>query len=158
VSQVETLDAYPACGGPHPNRPTRTTPWNWSTPLRKKAASSRSCSICCGSAQVIETTTTSPWRPATLICSCSPLAGLTSGVFLCRSRRTAARDRGDDVLRLESSLGGVLCPDHARDRSEASRLSLSALKVLRHALRADTAAFTALTLRESVLSELSKSC
>ncbi len=50
--------------------------------------------------------------------------------------------------------GGALCPRHAAERADISRLSLGALKVLRHAMRHDYHAFAALHLRESVAREV----
>ncbi len=47
----------------------------------------------------------------------------------------------------DMELGGVLCPRCVNERPQAPPLSLAALKVLRHAARADYAAFAALRLR-----------
>ena len=64
------------------------------------------------------------------------------------------KSRPDEFYGWSPASGGALCPTHAQERSDASRLSLNALKVLRHALRTDYATFTALTLRAAVLSEI----
>lgn len=83
------------------------------------------------------------------------LAGFQPQVFFCAAKGEPLQEIApDEFYGWSPASGGALCPDHARDRSDASRLSLAALKVLRHALRSDYAAFTTLTLRESVLSEI----
>ena len=83
------------------------------------------------------------------------LSGYQPQVFNCAERGEALVEiQADEFYGWSPAKGGVLCPSHAQDRSDAGRLSLSALKVLRHAFRSDYAAFTALNLREAVQSEV----
>jgi len=85
------------------------------------------------------------------------LAGFQPQVFVCADRGEALTEVApDEFYGWSPPAGGVLCPPHAHapGRSDASRLSLNALKVLRHALRTEYAAFTALTIRETVSSEV----
>jgi DNA repair protein RecO (recombination protein O) len=85
------------------------------------------------------------------------LAGFQPQVFVCADRGEALTEvASDEYYGWSPPAGGVLCPTHAHapGRSDASRLSLTALKVLRHALRTDYAAFTALNIRDAVSSEV----
>jgi DNA repair protein RecO (recombination protein O) len=83
------------------------------------------------------------------------IAGFQPQVFVCADRGEALKEAAaDEFYGWSPSSGGVLCPDHAPGRSDASRLSLNALKVLRHALRTEYPAFTALTIRETVSDEV----
>lgn len=83
------------------------------------------------------------------------IAGFQPQVFVCADKGEALKEAAaDEFYGWSPSLGGVLCPDHAPGHSDASRLSLNALKVLRHALRTEYAAFTALTVRQAVASEV----
>ena len=83
------------------------------------------------------------------------LAGFQPQVFYCAGRgETLQEIASDEFYGWSPAAGGVLCPQHAQDRSDSSRLSLGALKVLRHALRTDYTSFTTSQLRETVLSEV----
>ena len=83
------------------------------------------------------------------------LAGFQPQVFFCADRGEPLEEiQADEFYGWSPNAGGVLCPEHARDRSDAGRLSLNALKVLRHALRSDYDTFTALSLREAVQGEV----
>jgi DNA repair protein RecO (recombination protein O) len=83
------------------------------------------------------------------------LAGFQPQVFMCADKGEPLQEIApDEFYGWSPASGGVLCPTHAAGRSDVARLSLSALKVLRHALRTDYAAFTTLTLRDAVLTEI----
>ena len=83
------------------------------------------------------------------------LAGFQPQLLYCADRGEPLEEiQVDEFYGWSPNAGGVLCPRHATDRSDAGRLSLNALKVLRHALRSDYAAFTTLTVREAVQTEV----
>ena len=103
----------------------------------------------------IETTTHLPLTMRYFELQLLTLAGFQPQLFYCADKGEPLQEVSpDEFYGWSPASGGALCPDHARDRSDASRLSLSALKVLRYALRTDYASFTVLTLREAVLSEI----
>lgn len=83
------------------------------------------------------------------------LAGFQPQVFRCADRGEALKEAAaNEFYGWSPSSGGVLCPDHAPGRSDAGRLSIHALKVLRHALRTEYHTFTTLTIRDSVSGEV----
>ena len=103
----------------------------------------------------IETTSNLPLTARYFELQLLTLAGFQPQVFFCADKGEPLQEIAPDKFYGWSpAAGGVLCPTHAAGRSDASRLSLSALKVLRHALRTDYAAFTALSVRDAVLSEI----
>ena len=83
------------------------------------------------------------------------LAGFQPQLFYCADKGEPLQEiTADEFYGWSPNAGGTLCPQHAQNRSDSSRLSLNALKVLRHAVRSDYAAFTALNLRDTVSSEV----
>jgi DNA repair protein RecO (recombination protein O) len=83
------------------------------------------------------------------------LAGFQPQVFHCADRGELLEEiKSDEFYGWSPNAGGVLCPAHAADRSDAGRLSLNGLKVLRHALRTNYTAFTALNVHEAVQNEI----
>ena len=83
------------------------------------------------------------------------IAGFQPQVFDCADQGEPLQEVApDEFYGWSPPAGGVLCPAHAQGRSDASRLSLNALKVLRHALRTEYAAFTRLIPRAAVASEV----
>ncbi len=83
------------------------------------------------------------------------IAGFQPQVFYCSDKGEPLQEiAADESYGWSPSAGGAVCPKHAQDRSDASRLSLSALKVLRHAIRSDYATFTTLNLRDTVSDEV----
>lgn len=85
------------------------------------------------------------------------LAGFQPQVFVCADQGELLTEVApDEFYGWSPAAGGVVCPTHAHapGRSDAGRLSLSALKVLRHALRTEYAAFIALNIRETISSEV----
>lgn len=83
------------------------------------------------------------------------LAGFQPQVFVCAVKGEALEEiKADENYGWSPNAGGAICPTHAEGRSDAGRLSLNALKVLRHALRSNYQTFTALTVRESVQNEI----
>ena len=83
------------------------------------------------------------------------LAGFQPQLFYCADKGEPLQEiAADEFYGWSPNAGGTLCPQHAPDRSDSSRLSLNALKVLRHAIRSDYATFTALNLRDAVSSEV----
>ena len=85
------------------------------------------------------------------------LAGFQPQVFQCvGGGEPLDETKDDEAYGWSPGEGGTLCPRHAADRTEISRLSLNALKVMRHAMRNEYPAFAALTLRESVALEVER--
>ena len=60
----------------------------------------------------------------------------------------------DETYGWSPGQGGALCPRHAEGRADIGRLSLAALKVLRHAMRSDYHGFAALQVRPAVAYEV----
>ncbi|MGH2593649.1 MAG: DNA repair protein RecO [Anaerolineae bacterium] len=85
------------------------------------------------------------------------LAGFQPQVFHCGADGNLLEEiKDDETYGWSPGEGGALCPRHAGDRADISRLSLAALKVLRHAMRSDYHAFAALQLREAVALEVER--
>ncbi len=83
------------------------------------------------------------------------LAGFQPQVFVCAVQgETLEEIKADENYGWSPNAGGAICPSHAEGRSDAGRLSLNALKVLRYALRSNYQTFTTLAVRESVQSEI----
>jgi DNA repair protein RecO (recombination protein O) len=83
------------------------------------------------------------------------MAGFQPQVIYCADRGEPLQEiAADETYGWSPAAGGAVCPTHAPARSDAGRLSLHALKVLRHALRTDYTAFTAVNLRSAVASEV----
>jgi DNA repair protein RecO (recombination protein O) len=156
VSQVETLDAYRGLR----EDLTRSTYAHFAVELIDAFAEEGSeqpelYDLLAGALKWIETTDNLALTARYFELQLLTLAGFQPQVFFCADKGEPLQEIApDEFYGWSPAAGGVLCPDHAHDRSDASRLSLSALKVLRHALRTDYAAFTTLTLRETVLSEI----
>ncbi len=156
LSQVETVDAYRGLR----EDLTRSTYAHYAVELIDAFAEEGSeqpelFDLLAGALKWIETTDNLPLTARYFELQLLTLAGFQPQVFFCAGKGEPLQEIApDDFYGWSPPSGGVLCPDHARDRSDASRLSLNALKVLRHALRTDYASFTALTLREGVLNEV----
>lgn len=85
------------------------------------------------------------------------LAGFQPQVFHCGADgKPLVEIKDDEYYGWSPGDGGALCARHALDRNDISRLSLNALKVLRHAMRNDYETFAALQVRESVASEVER--
>jgi len=83
------------------------------------------------------------------------LAGFQPQVFTCVGGGEALQEVDEDeTYGWSPSEGGALCPRHAAHRNDVGRLSLSGLKVLRHAMRNEYHAVAALGVRESVSREI----
>lgn len=84
------------------------------------------------------------------------LAGYMPRLFVCArcNRELVEVTRETPPYAFDMDLGGVLCPACVDERPQAVPLSLAALKVLRHAARADYAAFAALHLRATLHREV----
>ena len=67
-----------------------------------------------------------------------------------------AEIKDDETYGWSPGEGGALCPHHAENRRDITRLSLGALKVMRHAMRNEYHAFAALALREAVSYEVER--
>lgn len=82
-------------------------------------------------------------------------AGFQPQVFFCAANGERLTEiQADEFYGWSPNAGGVICPPHREGRSDAGRLSLNALKVLRYALRNNYAAFTALKVSEPVQYEI----
>jgi DNA repair protein RecO (recombination protein O) len=155
VSQVETIDAYRGLR----EDLTRSTYAHYAVELSDAFAEEGSeqpelFDLLADTLQWIESTDNLPLTARYFELQLLTLAGFQPQVFFCAGQGEPLQEIApDEFYGWSPAAGGVLCPDHARDRSDASRLSLTALKVLRHALRTNYAAFTALTLRDGILSE-----
>jgi DNA repair protein RecO (recombination protein O) len=155
VSQVETIDAYRGLR----EDLTRSTYAHYAVELSDAFAEEGSeqpelFDLLAGALQWIETTDNLPLTARYFELQLLTLAGFQPQVFFCAGQGEPLQEIApDEFYGWSPPSGGVLCPDHARDRADSSRLSLNALKVLRHALRINYAAFTALTLRDAILSE-----
>jgi len=85
------------------------------------------------------------------------LAGFQPQVFTCVGRGEVLEEISDDeVYGWSPGDGGVLCPKHAGERNDIGRLSLRALKVLRHAMRSDYHTFAQLRIGESIALEVER--
>jgi DNA repair protein RecO (recombination protein O) len=84
------------------------------------------------------------------------LAGYQPRLFGCTrcGRRLSPVISEAPPYAFDMELGGVLCPDCAPQRPKATPLSLSALKVIRHAARTSYQVFAALSLRPLVQREV----
>jgi len=155
VSQVETIDAYRGLR----EDLTRSTYAHYAVELIAAFAEEGSeqpelFDLLAEALKWIETTDNLPLTARYFELQLLTLAGFQPQVFFCAGQGEPLQEIApDEFYGWSPPAGGVLCPDHARDRADSSRLSLNALKVLRHALRTDYAAFTALTLRAALLSE-----
>jgi len=79
------------------------------------------------------------------------LAGFQPQVFNCvKGGELLTEIADDETYGWNPHEGGVLCPDHAAGRNDVSRLSLGALKMLRHAMRSEYHAFALMSVREAV--------
>jgi DNA repair protein RecO (recombination protein O) len=156
VSQVETLDAYRGLR----EDLTRSTYAHYAVELidafaEEGSEQSELFDLLADVLKWIETTDNLPLTARFFEMQLLTLAGFQPQVFSCSARGEALQEiTPDEVYGWSPSSGGALCPTHAQERSDSSRLSLNGLKVLRHALRSDYASFTALTLRAAVLSEI----
>jgi DNA repair protein RecO (recombination protein O) len=85
------------------------------------------------------------------------LGGFQPQLFHCAARGEPLEEiQGDESYGWSPGDGGALCPLHAADRRDILRLSLGALKVLRHAMRSDYRSFAPLQVREPVASEVER--
>ena len=156
VSQVETIDAYRGLR----EDLTRSTYAHYAVELIDAFAEEGSeqpelFDLLAETLKWIETTGNLPLTARYFELQLLTLAGFQPQVFFCAAKGEPLQEIApDEVYGWSPASGGVLCPDHARDRSDSSRLSLSGLKVLRHALRTDYASFTALSVRDAVASEI----
>ncbi len=156
VSQVETIDAYRGLR----EDLARSTYAHYAVELIDAFAEEGSeqpelFSLLAETLKWIETTSNLPLTARYFELQLLTLAGFQPQLFFCAGKGEPLQEVApDEFYGWSPASGGVLCPDHARDRSDVSRLSLGALKVLRHALRTDYASFTALALREALLSEI----
>jgi DNA repair protein RecO (recombination protein O) len=156
VSQVETIDAYRGLR----EDLIRSTYAHYAVELVDAFAEEGSeqpelFDLLAGTLGWIETADNLPLTARYFELQLLTLAGFQPQVFFCAGQGEPLQASApDEFYGWSPPAGGVLCPDHARDRSDSSRLSLGALKVLRHALRTDYADFTALTLRDAILSEV----
>ena len=156
VSQVETLDAYRGLR----EDLTRSTYAHYVVELIDAFAEEGSeqpelFDLLAQALKWIETTSNLPLTARYFELQLLTLAGFQPQVFFCADKGEPLQEIvPDEFYGWSPAAGGVLCPTHAAGRSDISRLSLNGLKVLRHALRTEYASFTALTLRESILSEI----
>jgi DNA repair protein RecO (recombination protein O) len=103
----------------------------------------------------IETTNNLPLTARYFEVKLLTMAGFQPQVFNCADGGEPLQEIAlDEFYGWHPPSGGAVCPQHAQDRADASRLSLAALKVLRHAIRSDYATFTALNLRDAVQYEV----
>ena len=85
------------------------------------------------------------------------LAGFQPQVFQCvGGGEPLAEIEDDETYGWSPGEGGTLCLHHAENRNDITRLSLGALKVMRHAMRNEYHAFAALKLREAVSLEVER--
>lgn len=85
------------------------------------------------------------------------LTGFQPQVFVCGDGGEPLIEiKDDESYGWSPGEGGALCPHHAEKRTDISRLSLGALKVMRHAMRSDYAAFSSLNVREAVAAEVER--
>ena len=156
VSQVETIDAYRGLR----EDLTRSTYAHYAVELIDAFAEEGSeqpelFDLLAEALKWIATTNNLPLTARFFELQLLTLAGFQPQMFTCADKGEMLQEiTPDEFYGWSPSSGGVLCPTHAASRSDSSRLSLNALKVLRHALRTDYASFTALTLREAVLGEI----
>jgi DNA repair protein RecO (recombination protein O) len=156
VSQVETLDAYRGLR----EDLTRSTYAHYAVELVDAFAEEGSeqpelFDLLADVLKWIEATNNLPLTARFFEMQLLTLAGFQPQVFSCAARGEPLQEIApDELYGWSPASGGALCPAHAQERSDASRLSLNGLKVLRYALRTEYASFTALTLRDTVLSEI----
>jgi DNA repair protein RecO (recombination protein O) len=156
VSQVETLDAYRGLR----EDLTRSTYAHYAVELIDAFAEEGSeqpelFDLLAEMLKWIETTSNLPLTARYFELQLLALAGFQPQVFTCADKGEPLQEIApDEFYGWSPASGGAVCPTHTAGRADSSRLSLNALKVLRHALRSDYATFTALTLREGVLSEV----
>ena len=156
VSQVDTMDAYRGLR----EDLTRSTHAHYAVELIDAFAEEGSeqpelFDHLAETLKQLETTNNLPLTARYFELKLLTLAVFQPQVFYCAAHGEPLLEIAtDEFYGWSPASGGVLCPAHAADRSDSSRLSLNALKVLRHALRADYASFTTLALREAVLSEV----
>ena len=156
VSQVETIDAYRGLR----EDLTRSTYAHYAVELIDPFAEEGSeqpelFSLLAETLKWIETTDNLPLTARYFELQLLTLAGFQPQVFFCAGQGEPLQAIApDEFYGWSPASGGALCPAHAQERSDSSRLSLNALKVLRHTLRTDYANFTALTVRDAVLSEV----
>ncbi len=85
------------------------------------------------------------------------LAGFQPQLFRCVGGGEPLTEiESDETYGWSPGQGGALCAAHAAARTDISRLSLGALKVLRHAMRSEYPAVAALRVRESVADEIER--
>jgi DNA repair protein RecO (recombination protein O) len=85
------------------------------------------------------------------------LAGFQPQVFHCvKGGELLAEIAEDETYGWSPHEGGALCTRHAEGRSDISRLSLGAIKVMRHAMRNEYHAFSATNVREAVALEVER--
>lgn len=156
VSQVEMIEAYRGLR----EDLTRSTYAHYAVELIDAFAEEGSeqpemFDLLAGGLNWIATTNNLPLTARFFELKLLTLAGFQPQVFACADKGEALKEVAvDEFYGWSPPAGGVLCPTHAAGRSDSSRLSLNALKVLRHALRTEYAAFTALTIRDAVSSEV----
>ena len=156
LSQVDTIDAYRGLR----EDLTRSTYAHYAVELIDAFAEEGSeqpelFDLLVEALKWIETTGNLPLTARYFELQLLTLAGFQPQVIFCAGRGEPLQEISpDESYGWSPASGGALCPDHAQERSDSSRLSLSGLKVLRHALRSDYTSFTALALREAVLGEI----
>lgn len=85
------------------------------------------------------------------------LTGFQPQVFQCvGGGEPLAEVNDDEMYGWSPGEGGTLCPRHSGERADISRLSLNALKVMRHAMRNGYTTFEALRVREAVAFEVER--
>jgi DNA repair protein RecO (recombination protein O) len=83
------------------------------------------------------------------------LAGFQPQMFHCGvGGESLAEIADDETYGWSPGEGGAVCPQHSEGRTDIGRLSLRALKVLRHAMRSDYHTFAALSVRDAVAHEV----
>jgi DNA repair protein RecO (recombination protein O) len=156
VSQVEMIDAYRGLR----EDLTRSTYAHYAVELSEAFAEEGSAQpelfdLLAEGLNWIATTPNLPMTARFFELKLLTIAGFQPQVFDCVDQGEPLHEIAPDEFYGWSPLaGGVICPTHAPGRSDASRLSLNALKVLRHALRTEYAAFTLLNPREAVADEV----
>jgi DNA repair protein RecO (recombination protein O) len=156
VSQVETIDAYRGLR----EDLTRSTYAHYAVELigafaEEGSAQPELFDLLAETLKRIETTRHLPLTACYFEMQLLTLAGFQPQVFFCADKGEPLQEIAPaEYYGWSPAAGGVLCPAHAAGRSDTARLSLNALKILRHALRTDYTRFTALTVRAAVLGEI----
>ncbi len=156
VSQVETRDAYRGLR----EDLTRSTYAHYAVELIDAFAEEGSeqpelFDLLAEALKWIETTNNLPLTARYFELKLLTIAGFQPQAFNCAAGGEPLQAIApDEFYGWHPPSGGALCPKHAQERSDANRLSLAALKVLRHAIRSDYATFTALNLRDAVRDEV----